>query len=91
MVRYTGEDLINEEGVAVASMLSVQTPSIYCAKFDAPEANRFSNDDCASLWQEIFNIAVTEIEPEVEPDCIADDVGWEPMALICIHSPILVI
>jgi hypothetical protein len=32
---------------------------------------------------------VAEIETIVQPDCVADDVRWESMALVCIHEPIL--
>jgi hypothetical protein len=32
---------------------------------------------------------VTEIEAIAEPDCVGDDVGWESVAPVGIHSPIL--
>ena len=32
---------------------------------------------------------MAQIESIVEPDCIGDDVGWESVALVCIHAPIL--
>jgi hypothetical protein len=32
---------------------------------------------------------VAEVEAIVEPDGVADDIGWEPVALISIHGPIL--
>ena len=40
----------------------------------------------ASLSQDIFNIAVTEIESVVEPDGVADDIGWKSVAFICVHT-----
>ena len=46
-----------------------------------------------ALCQQVFNIAVTKIESEIEPHRVLDDIGWESMAFICggasIHSPIL--
>ena len=33
--------------------------------------------------------AVAEIEAIVEPDGVADDIWWESMAFVSIHSPIL--
>jgi len=39
-------------------------------------ANFFATDCDASLGQEIFNITVTQIESKVEPDCVANDIGW---------------
>ena len=35
--------------------------------------------------------AVTEVEAIVEPDGVADDVGWESVTLISIHEAILAI
>ena len=31
---------------------------------------------------------MTEIESEVEPDRVADDIGRESVTFVCIHSPI---
>ena len=41
--------------------------------------------------QYIFNISVTGIEAIAEPDGIGNDIGWESMALVCVHPPILAI
>ena len=54
-------------------------------------------DRNTTLCQEVFDVSVAEAEAEaevevegtVEPDCITDDVVWESMAFICVHSPIL--
>jgi len=32
---------------------------------------------------------MAQVESIVEPDCIADDIGWKPVAFICIHRQIL--
>jgi hypothetical protein len=46
-----------------------------------------------SLCQQIFNITMTEIESEIEPHRVLDDVGRKSMAFICwgaiLHSHIL--
>jgi hypothetical protein len=39
----------------------------------------------------IFNIAMAEIESIAEPDCVADDIWRESVALVGIHQPILLI
>jgi hypothetical protein len=63
------------------------------AKFVAPQPVRFTTNFNPALCQQSFYISVTEIEPEVEPHRILDDVRREPMAFICvgasIHSRIL--
>ena len=84
-------DFIDIEGVAVTSILSLQSPRINGTELDAPQANRFSGDDDAPLGQEVFDVSVTQIESIVEPDGIADDIGWKSVAFIGVHTPILAI
>ena len=89
MARHTGEDFVDVEGVAVSSVLSLQSPCINGSELDAPETYCFSADSDSSFSEEIFYVAVTQIESEVEPDSVADDVGWETVAFICVHPPIV--
>jgi hypothetical protein len=49
LVQHTGENLIEVEGVAVASVLSFQSACIDGTELDAPEAYRFSTDRDASF------------------------------------------
>jgi len=49
MVRHTGEYFINGEGVAVASVPSLQAACVNGSEFDAPEAYRFSTDSDAAF------------------------------------------
>jgi hypothetical protein len=83
------KDFIDVEGITIASMLSRQSTSTNGAKLDAPKTNRFSGNSDASFRQKIFDITVAEIESMVEPDCIADDIGREPVAFISIHWAIV--
>ena len=83
------EDLIDKEGVAIASVLSFQSSSVYSSEFDAPKPDGFVADSDASLSQQIFYIAMTKIKSIVEPDSVTDDVGWESVTLVCIHWPTL--
>ena len=83
------EDFIDVESVTVTTMFSFQSPSVQSAEFDAPEADRLSSDDDASLGEEIFDIPVAQIETIVEPDSVRDDIGRESVAFVGIHGPIL--
>jgi hypothetical protein len=85
------EDFIDVESVAVTAVLALQTTSINSSKLDAPEADRLPSDDDAPLCQKIFNIPMAEIKTVVEPNSIRNDIGWEPVAFIGIHPPILAI
>ena len=83
------EDFIDVEGVAIASVLSLEALCIQSSKLDAPQANCFTADDDASFGQEIFDIAVAQVETIVKPDCVGDDIWWESVAFACTHVPIL--
>jgi hypothetical protein len=47
LVRHPGEDFIDEEGITVSAMLSLQSSSVYSSKFDAPEPNALSGQGLA--------------------------------------------
>ena len=83
------EDFIDVEGVAVASVFAVQPAGINGAEFYAPQADRFSGYGDAPFSQEVFYISVAEVEPEVEPDCVGNNIGRESVAFVSIHLPIL--
>jgi hypothetical protein len=53
------------------------------------DLNRLSADDNSSLSKKILDISMTKVEAVIEPDCVADDIGWESVALICIHTGIV--
>ncbi len=72
----------------VLALLSASA-GINGTELDTPEAGRFPGNNDAPLGEEVFDIPMAQIESVVEPDCAADDVGWESVALICIYGPIL--
>ncbi len=73
---------VDVEGIAIATMLSLESAGVQGTKLDAPQADRIPSDDDAALGQEIFDVSVAEIESIVEPDNVGDDVWREPMALM---------
>ncbi len=89
MVRHTGEDFINVEGVAVASVIALQSTCINGAKLDTPEADRFATDNDASLGQDIFDISMAKIESITESDSVGNDIGRESVTFVCIHGLIV--
>jgi hypothetical protein len=62
------EDFIDVEGISVSSVLSLQRPGIPSPKLDTPEPDRCAADDNSSFSQQIFDVSMTEVEPEIEPD-----------------------
>jgi hypothetical protein len=49
------EDLIDEKGVAIASVLSFQAACIDCSELDTPEPDRFAANCNAALCENIFD------------------------------------
>lgn len=83
------KDLIDVESIAVALVLSLQSASINGTELDTPQTSRFSADTDFSFSEEIFDIAVAQVEPVVQPNCLTDDIWRESVSFICIHPPIL--
>tara|TARA_B110000238_G_scaffold152177_1_gene164315 strand:+ start:199 stop:465 length:267 start_codon:yes stop_codon:yes gene_type:complete len=73
---YLDEDFIDVKCVTVTSMFSLQPTSINSSEFDTPETDCFSADDDASFCEEIFNIAMTEVEAIITPDGVGNDIWW---------------
>jgi hypothetical protein len=61
------------------------------AKFQNPASDGLIRGLDAPLGQESLDIAVAQREPEVEPDCVPDDLGWELAARIgdSLYAPAL--
>ena len=70
-------------------MLLFQAASIDCSEFDAPQTDGFTADGDASFSQQVFDVAVTQIEAIVEPNSVRNDIGRESVAFICIHPSII--
>jgi len=83
------EDFIDEEGITVTSVFPFQALYIFGTELDAPQPDGFVADDDSSLGQEVLDVSVTEIEAIVEPDSVGNDIWWESVAFVCVHSPIL--
>lgn len=86
MVRHTGKDIIDVEGVAVALTSPFQSPGIFGPELDAPEPFGFVSNGDTALSQKIFYIAEAEVESIVEPNSVPDYVVWETMTMVYIHS-----
>ena len=56
---------------------------------DTPEPDGLSTDSDAPLSKQAFNIPVAQIESIVEPDSVADNIGRESVAFVCVHRRII--
>jgi len=85
------ENFIDEEGIAIAPVLSLQSAGINSTKLDAPEANPFTANSDPSFSEQIFYIAMAKVEAIVEPDSIRNDIWRKSVSFIGIHPAILAI
>ena len=86
MARHTGEDFIDVEGVSKSSVLSLQTAGIDGTESDSPQADCFSGYGNTAFSEQIFDIAMAEIELTMQPDGAGYSIWWESMSLISIHG-----
>ena len=71
------EHLVEMPGVSHPTAAAPQPPRVDRTEPLAPLPNRLVGDRHASLREEIFSIAEAEAEPIVEPDRVADNIGWD--------------
>ena len=87
------EHLVEMPSVSHPTASAPQPPRVDRTEPLAPLPNRLVGDRHASLREEIFGIAEAEAESMVEPDRVADDVGWESLSVIAgqraLHRPTL--
>ena len=55
---YLYEDFIDVERVAIASVFTFESSSVYSTEFDTPEAERFSGYGDAPFGEDMFNITM---------------------------------
>jgi hypothetical protein len=68
--------------VAGASASSTQPRGEGGAEVGVPLTHGFAADDDATLGQQILHVAEAEMEAEVQPDGVSDDLGREAAASI---------
>jgi hypothetical protein len=68
------EDFIDVKGVAVSTMLPLQSSRLERSEFDTPQPDRFAADGDTTFSQQTLYISMAEIKSIVEPDSVADDV-----------------
>jgi hypothetical protein len=76
------EHLIQVPLVARLGMPPRELIGIRLAKLAAPLPNGFVGPCDAVCKQQLFNIAITEAETEIEPDRVADSLRREAMILV---------
>ena len=76
------EHFVHVPDVAESTLSSPQSAGIRWSKLPAPGSNGFVGYGDAPLSEKVLDIAKTRSEPMVQPDGVADDLGWKAVALI---------
>jgi len=89
------KDLIQVPLVPTPRATAAEFVRVRLPKLQAPLAHGFVGHDDSALCQKLFDIAKTEREAEIQPNCVADNFRWEAKALVagssgvCFHEAIL--
>ena len=65
--------------------MSLENGGILLAKFPTPLTDGLIGDDDAAHKEPLFDIPIAEAEPEIQPDTVADNLGWEAVVLIAVR------
>jgi hypothetical protein len=76
------EQLVHMPDVTEPTLSPPQSTSIYWSKLPAPGSNRFVGHRDAALGEKVLDVAKAKSEPMIQPDGMADDLGWKPVAAI---------
>ena len=77
------EYLVDEERVAESGVFALEPSRKQRTELVAPQSNRFVAHIDAALSEQVFDVAVTETEPMVEPDSMLNDHGRKSVSLVC--------
>ena len=76
------EQLVHVPDVTETALSPPQCPSIRWSKLSAPGSNGFVGHDDTTLGEKVLDIAKPESESMVQPNGMADNFGWKPVASI---------
>jgi hypothetical protein len=80
------EELVQVPGVAQAALSPGEVTGVDRTELPTPLTDGLLGDDDPALGEEIFNVSEAEAEAVVQPDRVADDLGWESVASVARHS-----
>jgi hypothetical protein len=78
------KDLIEMPFIARLWSTAPQLIGLGLAKFPTPLADGLIGHDDATDKEQLFDIAVTEAEPVIQPDPMADDLPGEAVVLVAV-------
>jgi hypothetical protein len=76
------EDLIDVPSVPKSALPTLEGSAVAGPELQTPAPNGLVGDDDASFGEEVLDIPEAQRKPVVEPHGVADDLGWESVAVI---------
>lgn len=76
------EDLVKMLSAGMLVPTSSDALGVDTAELEDPSSECFVGDVDAALRQEVLDVARTQLESEIEPDCVLDNLEWKAMALV---------
>ena len=76
------EHLVHVPDVSEATLSPPQSSGVLRSKLAAPRSNGFVRHRDATIGERVLDIAKVETEPVVQPNGMADDLGWKAVASI---------
>ncbi len=87
------EDLVQVPCVSQATLVALQSTSVFRHELDAPKSDGFIGNRDSAVREQVLNVSKAHAESMVEPDCVADDFGRKSISAVArrlaVHSPIL--
>ena len=82
-------DFVHMPDIAGVWLPSPQVGSDEGAELDRPTPDRFIRNVYATFKHHLPHLAQTQVEPDVKPDSMSNDLGWKPVVLVvdfmCLH------
>jgi hypothetical protein len=77
-------DFAEKPGIAQLSLTVSQPPGALAAEVQTPVADRFVGHHDIALGQQLLDVTKTHAKAMVNPDSVADDLVWQPVAAITV-------
>ena len=83
------KNLVVGERVVKTLMLAPQPSGKFWPELVTLEANRLVAYSNASFRQQVFDVSTAQNESMIQPNGVADDVGWKMVTLVDVHARII--
>lgn len=76
------KDFIDMPNITKPALPTLEASAVLGPELQSPTPDRLIGNDDASFCEQVFNIPEAHRKPVVGPHGVADDLGWESVAVI---------